>query len=86
MIFQAHIAALLKAAQGSPRQGILVHRINQALANLQKDFDEDMQTMAAYAEKMEEAQMIFRQAAKEYSEKETKQLWQKPSPRTSRRP
>jgi len=50
VIFQAHIAALLKAAQGSPRQGILVHRINQALANLQKDFDEDMQTMAAYAE------------------------------------
>jgi transcriptional regulator with XRE-family HTH domain len=86
-MYQATIAALLKAAEGSPRQGILIHRLNQALAELQKDFDLDMDTMAAYADKQLEAQMAFKEAAKEFSERETKQLWQKPrkpaSPRHS---
>jgi transcriptional regulator with XRE-family HTH domain len=77
-IFQGTIAALLKAAQGSPRQGILVHRLNQALADLQKDFDMDHQTLAAYADRQLEAQIAFKEAAKEFSERETKQLWRKP--------
>jgi len=33
--FQGLVAALLKGAEGSPRQGILVHRLNCALIDLE---------------------------------------------------
>lgn len=75
--YTAYIAAYIKGAQGGPRQGILLHRLNEFLDSLRKDFEVDLGTMQAHAVHMEATQTAFKQAAKEYSEREIKRLWRK---------
>jgi transcriptional regulator with XRE-family HTH domain len=69
--------ALLEGAKGTPKQGILIHRLTEAMNLLQRDFELNQATMEAYLSKLETTQEAFKQAAKEYAESESKQLWRK---------
>jgi transcriptional regulator with XRE-family HTH domain len=74
------IASLLRAAKGTPRQAILVHRLNRMFEQLRKEFDVDLETaFQTYGAELQQVESAFNEAAKQVSEREAEQLWRKPS-------
>jgi hypothetical protein len=72
----ARIRALLEGTKGTPKQGILVHRLNKALESLQKDFQPDEATLAKYQPQLKKLRAAYDAVAERISDEEHDRLWQ----------
>jgi hypothetical protein len=79
--FAATILAKLEGAKRSPRQGILIHRLNRALEALDEDFKSDEATLKQCRPRIEKLRDAFLKKSQEISKREDDELWgDNPSP------
>jgi transcriptional regulator with XRE-family HTH domain len=71
----ARIAGLLTGSKGTPRQGILLHRLRQSLSELAEQFPADEAVLAQHAPRIAKLKAVFKHASGEITEEETRRLW-----------
>jgi transcriptional regulator with XRE-family HTH domain len=75
--YTAKIEAMLQATKGSPRQGILLHRLNKAISALTKDFALDQKTLFKHAPKLKKLRAAHDEITQQLAEKEYDRIWRK---------
>ena len=75
--YMAVIHAMLDAARGQPRQGILIHPLNKMLSELRKDFPTLSATSKSYEPQISVLRKKYVQTLKEKSKAEEQALWRK---------
>jgi len=78
--FSALIYALLESVKGTPRQGVLLYRLNQALRKIQEDFKPDWGTLESHQARIDKLYEAYEKILKKQAELEMEQLWQEESP------
>ena len=71
----ARIHAMLHANRNTPKQGILLHRLNRMIEALEKDFSSDQSVLDQYAPKIAKLKAAFARKARQIAQEETKRLW-----------
>ena len=71
----AKIEAMLQATKGLPRQGILLHRLNKAMAALLESFPPDEQTLAKLAPKVRKLKAAHDEIARRIGQEESDRIW-----------
>jgi transcriptional regulator with XRE-family HTH domain len=72
--FCARVHAMLETTRNTPRQGILVHRLNKMLADLAEDFKPDPATFERYQPRIDKLEEAYFTAVNEIDRKETEEL------------
>jgi transcriptional regulator with XRE-family HTH domain len=73
----SRVHAMLAGAQGSPSQGILLHRLNWTLRQLAEKFQPDEATLAAYQPDLSRLRSAYDKAAQRIAKEESDALWSK---------
>jgi len=84
--YMSEIHAMLDAARGQPRQGILIHRLNRMISELRKDFTVSSSTLNSYAPQISQLRKRYMQTLKEKSAEEQKALRGEAPPSSQRIP
>lgn len=71
----AKIASLLRASKGTPKQGILLHRLRQSLSELAEQFPTDEAVLAQHAPRIAKLRGAFKHVSGEITKGETLRLW-----------
>jgi transcriptional regulator with XRE-family HTH domain len=71
----ANIDAMLAATKGSPRQGILVHRLNTAVKSLLEDFRPDQSTLAAHQPRLQKLRSEYDKVTLRVANEEHDRIW-----------
>jgi transcriptional regulator with XRE-family HTH domain len=71
----AKVHALLVGTEGSPSQGILLHRLNTALKKLMEQFKPDESVLAAYEPDLEKLRSAYDKVADRIEEEEHARIW-----------
>jgi transcriptional regulator with XRE-family HTH domain len=71
----ALIHAMLEGAKGRPKQGILLHRLREALKGLEEDFPPDKRMLEMYEPEIKKAREAFNKMAKQSTDREMKRVW-----------
>jgi transcriptional regulator with XRE-family HTH domain len=71
----AQIDAMLEGAKGRSKQGVLLHRVNKALAAWKEDFPLDESTLKKHRPKIEKARKVYDEISKKISDRELDELW-----------
>jgi len=73
--YTADIHAMLEATSGSPRQGILIHRLNTAIKGLLEDFKPDQATLASHEPPLRKLRDAYDKIAQRVSDEEHDRIW-----------
>jgi transcriptional regulator with XRE-family HTH domain len=73
--YSSKIHAMLNATKGSPKQGILVHRLNTAIKALLEDFKPDQVTLANHGPRIQKLRAAYDCIAKRVSDEEHDRIW-----------
>jgi transcriptional regulator with XRE-family HTH domain len=69
------ILVMLQRTQGLPKQGILLHRINKALNEMEEDFNPDKKTLEKESPETANARKAYDETVDRITERENKRLW-----------
>jgi transcriptional regulator with XRE-family HTH domain len=73
--FSANIDAMFQATKGTPRQGILLHRLNKAITSLAEDFPHDETTLAKHAPKIKKLKAAYDKISRRIGQEESDRIW-----------
>jgi transcriptional regulator with XRE-family HTH domain len=71
----ARIDSLLTASKGTPKQGILLHRLRESLNELAEQFPTDEAVLAEHAPGIAKLRAAFKHVSGEITQEETRRLW-----------
>jgi hypothetical protein len=74
--YSGRIHAMLEGAKGTPRQGILVHRLNKVIEELVETFKLDEATLSKHLPKIKKAREAYDAVAERISTEEHDKIWQ----------
>jgi transcriptional regulator with XRE-family HTH domain len=73
--YTSKIHAMLESTKGTPRQGILLHRLNNALKALSEDFKPDAAVLEKYEPRLQKLSAAYDKVAKRISDEEHRRIW-----------
>jgi transcriptional regulator with XRE-family HTH domain len=69
------ILVMLQRTQGLPKQGILLHRINKALNEMEEDFNPEKRTLEKESPETANARKAYDETVDRITEREKERLW-----------
>jgi transcriptional regulator with XRE-family HTH domain len=73
--FRDRILVMLQRTKRLPKQGILLHRLNKALNEMEEDFNPDNRTLEKPPAETENAKKAYHKTVERITQREKKRLW-----------